>query len=121
MNTFYFPGCHSSVCSSCVCCNPCQGCAGSTDSNCNKLPIIITNILAVIGLFVGVFIAVVVIQRIFKKHLWVLQKQRLVCDFCVVDLADFCEFECNGHGGDVLVPQAPALPEKDVTSLQSLD
>ena len=77
-------------------------------------------ILAIIGLFVGVFIAVVVIQRILEKHLWLLQKRRLVHDFCVKDLSNVYDLEQTGHGDNVVVPSAPALPEKDVTYLKKL-
>ena len=122
----YCPGCQSNDCANCVCCNPCQDCVGSTDSNGGGLLIMITIlavvgiILAIIGLFVGVFIAVVVIQRILEKHLWLLQKRRLVHDFCVKDLSNVYDLEQTGHGDNVVVPSAPALPEKDVTYLKKL-
>jgi len=121
-NACYCPGCDGD----CTC-DCCHGCEIGDNSN-DGLPVIVVIlavvaiILAVIGLFVGVFIAVVVIQRILERHMWVLQKRRLVREFRVMDLSknfhnthdvEFCFQE-------LVVPSAPELPVEDVTYLKKI-
>ena len=43
--------------------------------------------MAIIGLFVGVFVGVMIAQRILQRHMFLLQKQRLVEQFQVADLS----------------------------------
>lgn len=46
-------------------------------------------ILAVIGFFVGVVVAVVAAQRIIGRHIHLLHKRQLVQEFRVMDLQDY--------------------------------
>mmetsp|Transcript_57430 Transcript_57430/g.171314 ORF Transcript_57430/g.171314 Transcript_57430/m.171314 type:complete len:107 (-) Transcript_57430:276-596(-) len=43
--------------------------------------------MAIIGFAVGVFVGVIVVQRITQRHIFVLQKKRLVEEYRVADLS----------------------------------
>jgi hypothetical protein len=45
--------------------------------------------MAVIGFFVGLFLATVLVQRVIQRHLFRLQKKELVKEFKVRDLSGF--------------------------------
>jgi len=67
---------------------------GSNNDNCGDaahilllLLLIAAIIMAIIGVFVGVFVGVVLAQRIVQRHMFLLQKRRLVDEFRVADLS----------------------------------
>lgn len=50
-------------------------------------------VMAIIGLTVGVFVGVVIAQRIVQRHMFLLQKQRLVEEYQVADLSKTVGYE----------------------------
>ena len=51
--------------------------------------LVVAIVLAVIGFFVGVVVAVVAAQRIIGRHIHLLHKRQLVEEFQVMDLQDY--------------------------------
>lgn len=104
--------------------------------------LVVAIIMAVVGFLVGLVIAVVVGQRIVQRHVFLLQKQRLVREFIVKDLEDYgggiipsapvdrgfddepsskdCSTENLSYGGVDLSPPPQALHRKDVQHLKKL-
>lgn len=87
--------------------------------------LIVAIVLAVVGFFVGVFLCVVVIQRIVSRHIYLVQKRQLVQEFMVMDLRDYdldqpilSPLEVEGGGNHP--PSAPVMPEEDVQYLRTL-
>lgn len=67
-------------------------------------------ILCTIGLIVGSIIVCVAIQRILLRHLWILQKQRLVQEFQVKDLSQ-CHAKANKNASTFVIPPGTAPPD----------
>ena len=61
--------------------------------------------MAIIGFFVGLFVSVVIAQRIMQRHLFRLQKRQLVEEFQVVDLSS------SGFGSSSTFVQGPSVEE----------
>jgi len=101
------------------------GCGGGDNGNDGQeivliILLVIIIILAVIGFAVGVFIGVIVGQRIVQRHMFLLQKMRLVEEFQVADLSAYeltapCENEVITSPDEecpiaTLVPVPPPAP-----------
>ena len=81
-------------CSDCHCCSCDCDCNhdGGSDSGAHMLLLILAMIaivLAMIGAVVGFLIAVSVTQRAIQRHLFLLQKRRLVSEYRVMDLSQY--------------------------------
>ena len=74
-------------------------------------------VMAVIGLFMVLFIGVVVCQRIVQRHMFRLQKRQLVNEFQVADLATSSNFGTNGvlSGSGKTYPFQEPLPSSSST------
>jgi len=129
------------------CCCPSSGGSSSDDGKHILLMIllVVAIVLAIIGFFVGVVVIVVAIQRIVRRHVYLLQKRQLVKEFQVMDLQDYDldqpistapvrEDEDESHDEEGLgiasssttdgtkhpPPSAPVVPMKDFEYLKNL-
>jgi hypothetical protein len=111
-------------CGSCNCdADGCRGCnssacdCGSCDGDCAIVLIVVLAIvgvvIAAIGFLVGAFVAVVGVQTVIQKHLWRLQKRRLVQEYPVQDLsAGKDEEEGNSHENPTTMEPVPTASSK---------
>ena len=78
------------LCSGCGnTCNGFGGCdGGDAGAICLIILLMVGVVLTIIGFFVAAIVSVVISQMIIRRHFWVLQKQSLVKDYQVRDLAD---------------------------------
>jgi len=70
--------------------------------------LVVVIVLAVIGFFVGIFLAVLIGQHIFQRHLFLLEKKRLAEEYPVQDLSGY---------SDLAVLPAPPVSYQDVVPL----
>jgi len=87
--------------------------------------LIVAIVLAIIGVFVGVFLCGVAIQRIVSRHIYLVQKRQLVQEFMVMDLQGYDLDQpllspLEVEGGRNPPPSAPVMPEEDVQYLRTL-
>ena len=102
----------------------CYGCNADGDAAACLLAVlvIVAVVLVVVGFLVGCLIAVLGLQALVQRHVWRLQKRRLVSEYKVVDLAHAAREEIDFETGTKIhpPPSAPPLPEEDSIRLQKL-
>ena len=67
--------------------------------------------MSIIGFVCGVVLAVVAGQRIVQRHIFLLQKRRLVHEFPVLDLSQY----------DLTVPEVEIHPSAPLEPVETLD
>jgi len=119
----YYPyggGYNSSSSEECCCCCPAHhsGGGGGGNNDCGDathivlmLLLFFAVILAIIGLTVGIIVGVVITQRIIQRHVFLLQKKRLVEEFQVADLSKTTGYDAGDELTDLEEQRSSATPE----------
>lgn len=127
----------------CECCEACgDGCGGCGDGCCGGgggggdceaglvalvFLVLLGAVLAVIGFVLAAIVALVVVQTIVRRHLWIIQKRALAKEYRVKDLSSFGDdataLELGGGAdanGNAILPSAPTLGELEMERLRRL-